>query len=224
MDQEKCGVIVMGNLLLGINGLSYSSFMECNPKFLLSLFGATYRGVVLNRDSLHPSPAWLSVLKMKDVTGNSFIAASNDELPLVMDTKSKLVNIPITDPSLGLASMHYSAQVSAEKEIDDVKQMVSELLPDNNVIASINAIDRLMSNGEQNKCHLYELVDSSIRSMTSRADDFIVFSPFGGGVKNGKYVREVHGIYMGTIDRPSEFETIRPANVGALFRELASKK
>lgn len=217
-------MITMGNLLLGIGGLSYSSFMECNPKFLFSLFGATYRGVVLNNDSLHPSPAWLSVLEMREVPGDSFVSSPNDDMALVKDTQSKIVNIPITDPSLGPVSISYSAETSAEKEIDDVKRIASELLADNNVIASISAIDRLMLNGEQNKCRLYELVDSAIRSMTAKADDFIVFSPFGGEVKHGKYVRDIHGIYMGTIDRPSEFETLRLMDIGTLFRDLVNKK
>jgi len=212
----------MKNLLLGINGLSYSNFMECNPRFLFSLFGATYRGVVTNTHSLHPSPSWLSVLEMKDVDGNGFIKNLEDKPKLVQSTEAELVNVPVTDPSYGAVSVHYDASVSEDDEIRNVEKTVLNLLETHNVIASINAIDRIMSSGGRNICELYTKIDIAVRTMTTNAENFIVFSPFGGISKNCTYIRETHGVYMGTIDRPSEYDTLSPKDVGILFERLVS--
>ncbi len=212
----------MTSLLLGIGGLGYSSFMECNPRFLFSLFGATYRGVILNRNSLHPSSSWLSVLEIKDVSGDNFVSEINQEPELARATDARLVNIPVTDPSYGLVSLPYTSATSIEDEIRDVEGAVIKELNTHNVIASINAIDRIMSDGGGNMCELYSKVDSAVRALTTHADNFILFSPFGGIYRNGRYTREEHGIYMGTIDRTSEYDTLSPKDVGLLFEKLVA--
>jgi len=53
-------------ILLGIDGLSYSSFMKCSPRFLMALFNSTFRGVVKNdRLKDRTAASWLEILTME---------------------------------------------------------------------------------------------------------------------------------------------------------------
>lgn len=110
----------MKALLLGVDGLSYTSFMKCNPRFLLTLFSSTFRGVVVNRRPQHPASSWLSVLEMKEVplTGFTSISAKPS---LVQETGSISINLPISNPTYGELSLKYG-ELSLQEEINKVTE------------------------------------------------------------------------------------------------------
>jgi len=69
-------------ILLGIDGLSYTSFMKCTPAFLLHLFKTVHRGVVFNKRPQDHMRSWMEVLKVKNEEGRDLIEIA------------ELINIP----------------------------------------------------------------------------------------------------------------------------------
>ncbi|MCH1772257.1 MULTISPECIES: hypothetical protein [Metallosphaera] len=207
----------MKALLLGVDGLSYTSFMKCNPRFLLTLFSSTFRGVVVNRRPQHPASSWLSVLEMKEVplTGFTSISAKPS---LVQETGSIPINLPISNPTYGELSLKYG-ELSLQEEINKVTEGILNSLDDGPVIAGVSGLDVLLHRGGD-KCQAYSAVDSMLRKLVNAVDEFILFSPFGEPKSGNENDHEDYGIYLGTVQRPSEHDTVKLPEIGYLFLKL----
>ncbi len=215
----------MNPLLLGIDGLSYTSFMKCNPRTLFTLFSSTYRGVVLNKKPQFPQTSWMSVLELKDIKDMSAVNLNNEKPRLLKETNAVAINLPITNPTYGKLSLPYDTSVNAEEEINKVTQIVLELIEESPVIASITAIDRLLHKDATEKCKIYSLVDSAVRKILNKVDDFIIFSLYGepkGENEDGNH--EDYGVFLATIPRPSEHDTVKLQEIGELFIKLVKKE
>lgn len=196
--------------------------MKCNPRFLLMLFSSTFRGVVLNNNlNYHPTPAWLSVLQMDYVKTDQFLTAIPD-LKLAKMTDAVLINIPVTNPTYGVVKLPYDSSISVEEELGKVKEAVFEYIDEYPVIASVNAIDRLLLNdGKVNKCEIYKAVDNFVKEIINKVEDFILFSPYGEPKENK--LREQYGIFLASIPRPNEHETVKLPEIGQLFLRLSGR-
>lgn len=212
----------MKPLLIGVDGLSYTSFMKCNPKFLLTLFSTAFRGVVLNRKPQHPASSWMSVLEMRNVSGDSFYKI--EETPtLIKETNAVAINLPITNPTYGKLSFPYDTNLTAKEEIDKTIEAVLESLEERPVIADITAIDRLVRVNPQEKCEIYKEVDEGLKRLLKKVDDFILFSPYGEPKSNEMWDHEDYGVYLSTIPRPNEHDTVKLPEIGLLFKKLVAR-
>lgn len=212
----------MKPLLLGVDGLSYSSFMKCNPRFIITLFSSTFRGVIVNRRPQHPSSSWLSVLEMAEVNNSDFISVKEPP-KLIRETNAVPVNLPISNPTYGEVSLPYDGNVSVKDEIDKVVEVILHQLEDRPVVADITALDRLLHNNQVNKCELYKEVDDAIRKIIYKADDYILFSPYGEPKSNGIDDHEEYGVYIATVPRPNEHEVLKLPEIGILFKKLTTQ-
>ncbi len=213
----------MKPLLLGIDGLSYSSFMKCNPRYLLALFSSTFRGVVVNRNPQHPASSWMSILQMQDVKGNEFYK-DLDETPLLLkETNAVAINLPITNPTYGEVNLPYGDGLSAKDEINKVVEAILDELEDRPVIASITAIDRLLHINKDNKCEIYKEVDDAVKKLVNKADDFIIFSPYGEPKSNKLCDHEDYGVYLSTVPRPNEHDVVKLPEIGILFKRIVNR-
>ncbi len=212
----------MKPLLLGIDALSYSSFMKCNPRTLLMLFSSTFRGVVANKTlNSHPTPSWLSILQMENVSDINSFLKEVPELKVVKLTNAVLINIPITNPTFGEVSIPYTSSVSVKEEISKVKEAIFSVIDDKPVIADITALDRILqTDGSANKCEIYSEIDSFVREVVNKVEDFIIFSPYGE--PKGK-THEEYGVYLSTVPRPNEHDTVKLPELGYLFASLAKR-
>lgn len=212
----------MKPLLLGVDGLSYSSFMKCNPTFIMTLFSTTFRGVVFNRRPQHPSASWLSILEMNDVKNDDFIRI--EEPPrLIRETNAIPINLPISNPTYGKVSFPYTDAISIKKEIDEVANAILDNLQERPVIASITGLDRLLHVNQANKCELYKEIDEAVKKIIQNADDYILFSPYGEPKSEKIYDHEDYGVYIATIPRPNEHDVVRLPEIGMLFRKLVNR-
>ncbi|AKA72503.1 hypothetical protein SULI_00245 [Saccharolobus solfataricus] len=215
----------MNPLLLGIDGLSYTSFMKCNPRTLFTLFSSTYRGVVLNKKPQFPQTSWMSVLELKDIKDLSQVNLNSEVPRLLRETNAVAINLPITNPTYGKLSLPYDTSVNAEEEINKVTQIVLESVKETPVVASITAIDRLLHKDATEKCKIYSLVDAAVRKILNNVDDFIIFSIYGepkSDNEDGNH--EDYGVFLATIPRPSEHETVKLHEIGELFIKLVKKE
>ncbi|BBG25330.1 hypothetical protein [Sulfuracidifex tepidarius] len=206
----------MKPILLGVDSLSYSSFLKCNPRVLGTLFGSTYRGVVVNKDLKKPFAAWAKVLGFKEIPQTFMAGVKPETVPLIEQTGAVPVNIPITNPSLGEVSFSFSEDVNIEEETKAVADAILEKAKSKPVIASIISFEKLLT--KEDKCSLYSKVDSFIGKVLSKADDFILFSPYGEPKGN---TLEDYGIFLASVPRPSEHETVKLEEIGYLFNKLA---
>jgi hypothetical protein len=196
--------------------------MKCNPRFLLALFSSTFRGVVLNKKPQHPASSWMSVLEMQEVKGDSFF--KDVETPkLIKETNAVAINIPITNPTYGEVSFEYNDSVSPQEEISKVAEAILEELESRPVIASITVLDRMLHKSKENKCELYKQVDDAIRKIVNKADDFVLFSPFGEPTSDRPKEHEDYGVYLSTMPRPNEHETVKLYEIGVLFKRLVGQ-
>jgi len=203
-------------ILLGIDGLSYSSFSVCKPKFLLNLFNIAYRGVVYNRKPQDHQKSWLYVLEMSETVPNK------KELRLLRETNSIGINIPISNPTYGEFSFR-ADNLRIEEEVNKVLEVILSRIEEAPIVASIISIDRILHLGnEEEKCKLYAIVDDMVRKVVNSVDDFIVFSPFGSPLSSKQDDHEDYGVYLATIPRPSERGTIKLSEIGLLFKKLVS--
>ncbi|AWR98918.1 hypothetical protein [Metallosphaera hakonensis] len=207
----------MKALLLGIDGLSYSSFMKCNPRFLLTLFSSTFRGVVVNRKPQHPASSWMSLLEMREIPFSDFETVQIKPA-LIRETESTAVNIPISNPTYGEVSLKYG-EISLQEEINKVTEGILSSLDEGPVIASITGLDVILHRGAD-KCQAYSTVDAALRKLVNAVDDFIIFSPFGEPKSTNESEHEDYGVYLGTAQRPAEHETIKLPEIGYLFMKL----
>ncbi|AOL17030.1 hypothetical protein BFU36_10280 [Sulfolobus sp. A20] len=208
-------------ILLGIDGLSYTSFMKCNPKTLFTLFSSTYRGVVVNRKPQFPHSSWMRVLGMYE-NNNSFLTKVNEIPPLIKETNAVPINIPISNPTYGVVSLPYNSEISAEEEINNILPKVLESIEKSPVIASITVIDRMLHKDVSKKCDVYKIIDDAVRKIVNKVDDFIIFSVYGEpkGYDEGNH--EEHGVFLATIPRPSEHDTVKLNEIGELFKSLVN--
>jgi hypothetical protein len=213
----------MKPLLLGVDGLSYSSFMKCNPRFLLTLFSSAFRGVVVNRKPQHPASSWMSVLEMRDISGNSFYIKVEEKPTLIKETNAVAINLPITNPTYGELGFPYDSNLTAKDEIDKVIEAILDSLEEQPVIADITAIDRLVRVNPQAKCEIYKEVDDGLRKLLRKVDDFILFSPYGEPKSDKMCDHEDYGVYLSTVPRPNEHDTVKLPEIGLLFKRLASQ-
>ena len=182
------------------------------------LFNSTFRGVVANKDlNYHPAPSWLSVLQMECEKIEGFLTQV-PELKLVEMTSSVAINIPITNPTYGEVSLPYDTSVTVEEEIKKVKETILQYIDSKPVIASVNSIDRFLTQNGKDKCEIYRAVDELVKDIILKVDDFIVFSPYGEPTEDGK--REQYGVYLASVPRPHEHETVKLAEIGKLFLNM----
>lgn len=139
-----------------------------------------------------------------------------ETVPLIEQTGAVPVNIPITNPSLGEVSFSFSEDVNIEEETKAVADAILEKAKSKPVIASIISFEKLLT--KEDKCSLYSKVDSFIGKVLSKADDFILFSPYGEPKGN---TLEDYGIFLASVPRPSEHETVKLEEIGYLFNKLA---
>jgi hypothetical protein len=210
----------MKPILLGIDGLSYSSFVKCQPKVLLELLNVVYRGVVFNKKPQFPASSWLSVLEEEDLQFNGFLNSINEEPKLVKTTHSIPINIPIINPTYGKVSLKYDYEFPIEKEIELIYDSIFRYIDKNPIIVSITGLDRLLHNKSTNKCNIYKIIDDFIKKILNKIDDFIIFSIYGEPLSNNEGIHEDYGIYLATIPRPVERDTIKLYQIGQLFRRL----
>jgi len=175
---------------ISINGLSYSSFADCNPKFLLNLFSSTYRGVVENRDSFEPLKVWKLILK-------------NATFEQLLSRGVLFSNIPITNPTYGRPSTDMF-KVSLREELELMLSTINDYSDKYIVLFSINAYERDLKN-KKNVCEELSLVDNYLKAVFEAVNNYMFFSPYGF---NGTSY-EPYGIYISSIPRPSEEETIK---------------
>ncbi|MEM1627167.1 MAG: hypothetical protein QXV69_07860 [Sulfolobaceae archaeon] len=202
-------------ILLGINGLSYSRFSSCKPKFLLNLFNIVYRGVTYNKKPQDHAKSWLSIIEMTE-------SQNEKELKLLRETESIAINIPISDPTYGEVRFNYN-EVKLEEEVRKVIEAILSKIDEAPIIASIIGLDRVLHlgvNSTEEICRLYSLIDDFIRKIVNVVDDFIIFSPFGEPLSPNEYDHEEYGVYLATIPRPSERSTIKLPEIGILYKKL----
>jgi len=203
-------------LMLGIDSLTYKYFMKCNSRNLLTLLDTTFRGVTENRTLQSPASAWLTTLTGKETQTQGFLLKA-PELPLVSETRATLINVPLTNPTLGSPSFAMDSSTSAKEEVDSVVSAVLEALDSGPVIAAITALERLPT---PDPCPIYSVIDSAARKLVLAADEFIVFSPYGPRTANGY---DPYGVYLASRPRPNEHETVKLWEIGRIFSIMAGR-
>ncbi|AEB95330.1 MAG: hypothetical protein QXR57_04265 [Metallosphaera sp.] len=206
----------MKALLLGVDGLSYSSFMKCNPRFLLTLFSSSFRGVVVNKRPQNQVSSWLSVLEMKNVPPNEVYVPK--ELTLIKETGAIPINIPITNPTYGRISLKIG-EINLQEEVSKVTEVILSSLKEGPVIAAITGLDFALHNGVD-KCQAYSTIDAAVRKLVNAVDEVILFSPYGEPKSSKEGDHEDYGVYLGTVQRPAEHETVKLPEIGYLFLKL----
>ncbi len=213
----------MQPILLGIPGLEYQGFMECETNFLLSLMNSIERGVTENRRPQYPDKSWWSVLMMEPVKENPNIDPMQS--PLIKLTRASLINIPITDPTYGKYSIRLNQDVDPATEVNAVISAVINEARDKPVIASINALDRFLHTKPQLKCEIYKVIDRALRELVLRSDitHIIIFSPYGNpeGPEEGNHSE--YGVYIATVTRPRHEDTVKIHEIGYLFNEAVEQ-
>jgi hypothetical protein len=209
----------MQPILLGILGLEYQGFVECETNFLLTLVNSMERGVTENKKPQYPAQSWWSVLMMEPV--KEIPGIDPTQAPLVKLTKASLINIPITDPTYGKYSIRFNQDVDPVTEINMVIKAVMAEAAARPVIASINALDRFLHTKLSLKCGIYNVLDKALRELILRGDltHIILFSPYGNpqGPEEGNHSE--YGVYIATIPRPRHEDTVKIHEIGYLFNE-----
>ncbi|ADN51600.1 hypothetical protein [Vulcanisaeta distributa] len=209
----------MQPILLGILGLEYQGFMECETNFLLSLMNSIERGVTENKKPQYPDRSWWSVLMMEPVKEVPNIDPM--QAPLIKLTRASLINIPITDPTYGKYSIRMDQEVDPATEINNVISLIIAEAQTKPVIASINALDRFLHLKPQMKCEIYNQLDKALRSLILRSNitHIILFSPYGNpqGPEEGNH--SDYGVYIATVTRPRHEDTVKIHEIGYLFNQ-----
>jgi len=182
---------------VGIIGLGYGSFADCEPKFLNLLLNSAPRGVVENSENQTPKSAWLKIL------GN----IGPEEMKKLSIIPS---NIPITEPTMGYPSLEIE-RITLREELEAVYSEFSKLIGRGKVVASINLYER------EESCESLKLVDEYLERMYMDLDSFMFFSPYGEREGNG---RNKYGIYISTLPRPQEDQTIKLEEIMPLILDL----
>lgn len=209
----------MKPILLGIPGLEYQGFMECETNFLLSLMNSIDRGVTENRKPQYPDKSWWSILMMEPIKEVPSIDPM--QTPLIRLTRASLINIPITNPTYGRYSIRMDQEVDSATEISNVISTIIAEAQSKPVIASINALDRFLHTKPQLKCEIYNQLDKALRTLIMRSEitHIILFSPYGSpeGPEEGSH--SDYGVYIATITRPRHEDTVKIHEIGYLFNQ-----
>ena len=209
----------MQPILLGVLGLEYQGFMECETNFLLSLMNSIERGVTENKKPQYPDKSWWSVLMMEPVKDIPSIDPM--QAPLVKLTRASLINIPITNPTYGKYSIKMDQEVDPATEINNVISAIITEAQTRPVIASINALERFLHAKPQMKCEIYNQLDRALRTLIMRGDitHIILFSPYGNpqGPEEGNH--SDYGVYIATVTRPRHEDTVKIHEIGYLFNQ-----
>ncbi|MCL4344430.1 MAG: hypothetical protein JRN26_05435 [Nitrososphaerota archaeon] len=182
---------------VGIMGLGYEGLADCQPKFLNHLLNSVARGVVENSDYQTPKSAWLKILgdmSIADMQKRSLIPS----------------NIPLTTPTAGYPSLDIE-KMTLKEELEAVFDKFKMMLGRGTFVASINLYENDRS------CEGLNLVDNYLEKMRSVLDSFIFFSPYGG--QDGA-VKSRYGIYLSTLQRPFEDQTIKLEQIMPLVLNL----
>ncbi len=182
---------------VGIMGLGYDSLADCQPKFLNLLLNSVPRGVVENSDNQTQKSAWLKIL------GNMG-AAEMQKQSLIPS------NIPLTNPTMGHPSLDIE-RITLKEELEAIYGEFKKLLGRGTIVISINLYE--MDVG----CEGLNLVDEYLERMYSALDSFMFFSPYGD-MENKE--RSKYGIYMSTLQRPFEDQTIKLEQIMPLILDL----
>ncbi|MFB6471061.1 MAG: hypothetical protein TU36_007525 [Vulcanisaeta sp. AZ3] len=213
----------MQPILLGIPGLEYQGFMECEVDFLLGLMNSIDRGVTENKRPQYPAQSWWSVLMMEPIRDPPSIDPM--QTPLVKLTRASLINIPITDPTYGKYSIRLNQDVDPDTEINGVIKAIITEARERPVIASINALDRFLHLKPSLRCQLYKAIDAALRDLILRNDvtHIILFSPYGNpeGLEEGNHSE--YGVYIATVTRPRHEDTVKIHEIGYLFNEAVEQ-
>lgn len=182
---------------VGIMGLGYEDIADCQPKFLNQLLNSAPRGVVENSDYQTPKSAWLKILGGMGIT----------------DMQRMLLipsNIPLTNPTTGYPSIDVE-KATLKEELEAVFAEFKRLLGRGTFLASINLYEK------ERSCEGLNLVDEYLEKIYSYLDSFMFFSPYGGqeGTERSRY-----GIYMSTLQRPFEDQTIKLEEIMPLILNL----
>jgi len=204
-------------LMLGVDSLTYKYFMKCNSRNLLTLLDTTFRGVTENRTLQNPASAWLTVLTERETQVQGFLQKA-PELPVVSETKATLINVPITNPTLGSPSFTMDPSIDIKDEVGNVVNAALEALDSGPVIAAITALERVAI---PNICSLYDVIDSAVRKLVLAADEFIIFSPYGPKATSGY---DPYGVYLASRPRPNEHETVKLWEIGRVFTIMVTRK
>jgi len=205
-------------LMLGIDGLSYKFFMKCSASTLLTLLDTVFRGVVENRDLHHPAAAWASALSGRPVKLTGFLQEV-PSLPILEEVRGVLINVPLTDPTAGLVRIRMDQSTGLEAEIGSVREAALEALEEGPAIVGLTALERLKS---YDVCSAYKAIDKLVRDLVNAADNFILFSPYGHPLQQGSGF-DPYGVYLATVPRPKEHETVKVWEIGELFRKIINK-
>ncbi|MEM3261799.1 MAG: hypothetical protein QXW72_05395 [Conexivisphaerales archaeon] len=182
---------------MGIMGLGYEHLADCQPKFLNNLLNSVPRGVIENSDHQTPKSAWLTVLgnmRIGDMQKQSLIPS----------------NIPLANPTIGYPSLDVE-KTTLKGELEAVSDEFKRMLGRGTIVMSINLYEI------DGSCTGLNLIDKYLEEMHSALDSFLFFSPYGGqqGTGKGKY-----GIYMSTLQRPYEDQTIKLEQLMPLILNL----
>jgi len=180
----------MRAVAVSISGLSYSSFADCNPRFLLNLFSSTYRGVVENREFFEPIKVWQIILRRTPFED-------------LLSKGIQLSNIPLSNPTYGRPSTDMF-KISLKEELELLLKAVNDYSDKYVVLFSVNAYERDLKN-KKNACEGLRLIDSYLEAVFEIVDNYAFFSPYG--FDGTKY--EPYGVYISSMPRPSEEETIK---------------
>lgn len=205
-------------VLLGINGIGYGDFTECELNVLPRLMNIVDRGVVENKKPQYPDKSWWTILNMEP-TDN--IPSDPSLAPLVKLTRATLINIPVSNPTYGLYSIKLDQGTPYEEEVNNVIGALIKAAVKAPVIASITAPDRFLHINQSVKCNIYSAIDEAIGSLlNSGISSFILFSPYGEPTGPNEGEHEEYGIYIATISRPRHYDTVKLYEIGMLFRDL----
>jgi hypothetical protein len=204
--------------LIGVLGLSYSSFLKCHPENLLKLFNTVNRGVVENPKPQYPASSWMSVMEIAEMRGRGFYTHFGTPR-LILESSAAVVNLPITNPSYGSYSIPYDLSVHYEDEVREVVENVLKEVERRPVIASISAIDRFLHYRPDIRCEIYKAVDVGIGEILEALKDFVLFSPYGEPMGEEGF-HESHGVYLSTMPRPRERDTVKLRDLGLLFLSM----
>ena len=207
----------MHPILLGIDGLGYGGFMECETPTLLSLVNSMERGVVENHAPQFENIAWSTILMMSGSDPSSSA--------LMKLTKAIAVNLPVTDPTYGIYSIRLDESTTPEDEVNQVMNAVMNASRSKPVIASITAIERLLHKKPSMKCAIYSIIDGGIRRLLSNGDlgHVIIFSPFGEPQSEKEGDHYDYGVYLSTMPRPRHHDTVNVDEIGSLFLEMVEQ-
>jgi hypothetical protein len=160
---------------------------------------------------------------MQDIKGNEFYSSLDETPALIKETNAVAINLPITNPTYGEVNLPYGDGLSAKDEINRVIEAVLDELEDRPVIASITAIDRLLHVNKNGKCEIYKEVDDAVKKLVNKADDFVIFSPYGEPKSDKLCDHEDYGVYLSTVPRPNEHDVIKLPEIGILFKRIAKQ-